>query len=162
MLVRKKKSRLIVDTSGPALIDAVREGVFMIKPNLGELAALQNATDKMDMAAAIKAATGLIRVHGCEMIAVSLGAEGALLVTPKNHYHCKPPAVKVLSTVGAGDSMVAGLVFALVNGYAESDILAYGVAAGTAATLHLGTELCNAADTRRLFRSIVDGQAQIP
>jgi 6-phosphofructokinase 2 len=157
-LARQKQARLIVDTSGPALAEAVRQGVFMIKPNLGELAALEGSKEELRTGDAITAANKLIQDYGCGMIAVSMGAEGALLVTPNGHYQCRPPKVKVMSTVGAGDSMLAGLLFALVNGYAEPDILAYGVAAGTAATLHPGTGLCDKEDTERLFE-VIAGQA---
>jgi 6-phosphofructokinase 2 len=150
-IARDKKARLIVDTSGQALVDAVREGVFMIKPNLGELAALHGATENLSYEDAIKAANKLIVANNCEMIAVSMGAKGALLISRNGQYHAKPPEVQVQSTVGAGDSMLAGLLFGLINGYSEVDMLRYGVAAGTAATLHPGTELCNKADTDRLF-----------
>jgi 6-phosphofructokinase 2 len=160
-LARQKKAKLIVDTSGPALIDAVREGVFMIKPNLGELAALQGTKENLSFEDAINAGNKLIVANNCEMIAVSMGGEGALLITSNGHYHAKPPEVKVQSTVGAGDSMLAGLLFALVAGYSELDMLRYGVAAGTAATLHPGTELCNKADTDRLYKLIAGQKIEV-
>lgn len=160
-LARQKKAKLIVDTSGPALIDAVREGVFMIKPNLGELAALQGVTENLSFEDAVNAGNKLIVANNCEMIAVSMGGEGALLITRNGQYHAKPPEVKVQSTVGAGDSMLAGLLFALVAGYSELDMLRYGVAAGTAATLHPGTELSNKADTDRLYKLIAGQKIEV-
>jgi 6-phosphofructokinase 2 len=156
-LARQKKAKLIVDSSGQALIDVVREGVFMIKPNLGELAALHGATENLSFEDAISAANKLIVANNCEMIAVSMGGEGALLITRDGQYHAKPPEVKVQSTVGAGDSMLAGLLYGLITGYSTIDMLRYGVAAGTAATLHPGTELCNKADTDRLY-SLIAGK----
>jgi 6-phosphofructokinase 2 len=160
-LASQKKAKLIVDTSGQALIDAVQEGVFMIKPNLGELAALHGATENLSFEDAISAANKLIVANSCEMIAVSMGGEGALLITRNGQYHAKPPEVKVQSTVGAGDSMLAGLLFALVAGYSEVDMLRFGVAAGTAATIHPGTELCNKADADQLFRTIVGRKIEV-
>lgn len=156
-LAREKKIKLVVDTSGPALQAVIQEGVFMLKPNLGELASLTGSKEDLNLEDAVSACKKLIENHGCEMIVVSMGADGAVLVTGNGHHHIKPPKVEVLSTVGAGDSMVAGLLNALVNGYSEKNMLAYGVAAGTAATLHPGTELCSKADTERLYSVIGQG-----
>lgn len=153
-IAKTNNARLVVDTSGPALAEAVKQGAFLVKPNLGELATLRGARENLSLKDAVEAATALIEENHCEMIAVSMGAEGALLVTREHHYKARPPQVKVQSTVGAGDSMLAGLLFALVNGYTMPDILAYGVAAGTAATLHPGTELCDKTDTNKLFKLI--------
>ncbi len=155
LLAKEKHARLVVDTSGPALSEAVKQGVFLIKPNLGELAAIEGTREDLSFEDAVAAATKLIQAHGCEMIAVSMGADGALLVTRNGHHHHKPPKVNVQSTVGAGDSMLAGLLYAFVNNYPEDKMLAYGVAAGTAATLHPGTELCDKADTERLYNAIL-------
>ena len=65
-----------------------------------------------------------------------------------------PPKVTIHSTVGAGDSMVAGMVLALAKGWDLKDVLGYGVAAGTAATLNPGTELCKKEDTERIFKEL--------
>jgi 6-phosphofructokinase 2 len=157
-LAGEKNAKLVIDTSGPALADAVQEGVFMIKPNLGELANLAGHQDDLNFDGALNAARELINNQRCEMVAVSMGAEGAMLVTRNGYHRAKPPDVKVMSTVGAGDSMLAGLLFALVNGFAESNMLAYGVAAGTAATLNPGTGLCDKTNTEQLYRTIIGSQ----
>ncbi len=121
---------------------------------------IEGSKEDLNLEDAINAASRLIKLYGCEMIIVSMGAEGALLVTSNGHYHIKPPQVEVLSTVGAGDSMLAGLLYALVHGYSEKDMLAYGVAAGTAATLHQGTELCDKTDTDQLYKLIKNGNVK--
>ena len=90
----------------------------------------------------------------CKHVVVSLGAKGAILVNEMTTVHFIPPAVKLLSTVGAGDSMVAGILFKLVSNAAMIDAVRFGVACGTAATLNTGTELCHLADAQILFDSM--------
>ena len=83
-----------------------------------------------------------------------MGADGAMLVTARDSFRIKTPKVERKSTVGAGDSMVAGIVFSLSNGKNLKNALAYGIACGTAATLNPGTELCKKDDADRLYMQI--------
>ena len=83
-----------------------------------------------------------------------MGKEGALLVTKDLELKFTPPVVKQKSTVGAGDSMVAGIIYSLSNGEELETAVQYGVACGTAATLNEGTELCRLEDAERLFNII--------
>ncbi|HTL07787.1 MAG TPA: 1-phosphofructokinase family hexose kinase [Chitinophagaceae bacterium] len=152
-IARRKEARLVVDTKGEALLHAVKEGVYMIKPNLGELCALagverSQGSDAMDLARQV------LNHSRCSIIVVSLGAEGALLVSRTEAYQVPAPALKVSSTVGAGDSMVAGIVYSLQQGQSLQSALQYGVACGSAATLHPGAMLCTRADADRLYASI--------
>ncbi|GAC1439087.1 MAG: 6-phosphofructokinase II [Sediminibacterium sp.] len=154
LLGRQKGARLIVDTSGEALQAALQEGLFLIKPNLGELSSVYGK-EKLAPHEIAAAARSIIEQGKCEVVVVSLGAAGALLVRGTEQIQVKPPAVNVLSTVGAGDSMVAGMVYALSEGLGWKETLCYGVAAGTAATMNSGTALCSKAATERIFRSLV-------
>ncbi len=153
IIAREKGAKLVVDTSGQALEHAVKKGVYLIKPNLGELSGLYGK-EKLSGEEIITAARTIITKGGCEVMVVSMGAEGALLVTATDQLHVKPPSVTIHSTVGAGDSMVAGMILALINEYTLQDALRYGVAAGTAATLNAGTELCKKEDTDRIFAQL--------
>ena len=143
-------ARLIVDTSGEPLRKAINEGVFMIKPNLGELSML-NGVEELNDADVVTSARSIINKGGAEVIVVSMGASGASLVTKDEIFYCPSPAVRKKSTVGAGDTMVAGIVLAMSNEYSWQDVLRYGVAAGTATTMNSGTELCKKNDVDRLF-----------
>ena len=153
VLAKQKNARLVVDTSGEALQHAVQEGLFLIKPNLGELAGLYGK-EKLATEEIVTAAKSIINKGGCEVMAISMGAEGAMLVTATEQLQLRPPKVTIQSTVGAGDSMVAGMMLALSKGWNWKEVLAYGVAAGTAATLNSGTELCKKEDTERLFAQL--------
>jgi 6-phosphofructokinase 2 len=140
-IVKEKKSKLVLDTSGDALRHALDEGVFLAKPNLGELSNLVGAQE-LDANNVLEAARELIAGGKCEMLVISMGAGGAMLVTANEYYHEPAPPIKIKSTVGAGDSMVAGIIIAMQKKLSLRDVLRYGIAAGTAATMNAGTGLC--------------------
>jgi 6-phosphofructokinase 2 len=152
-IVKKRNAKLIVDTSGEALKQAVREGVFMIKPNLNELSSLYGK-EELQQDELIMAARSVIHDGGCEVMVVSMGKGGAVLVTKDKNIHVIPPDVPVRSTVGAGDSMVAGMVFGLSNGLSWEGVLRYGIACGTAATMNEGTALCKKESVEVLLKEL--------
>lgn len=143
------EARLILDTSGPALMAAADEGLYLLKPNLGELSALAGVP-QLEMNQVDDAALEIIRQGKCEIVVVSLGPQGALLVTRDGFEHIPAPMVKKRSTVGAGDSMVAGMVWALSAGKTPIEMARVGVACGSAATMNPGTELFHPEDVWRL------------
>lgn len=145
------KVKIILDTSGPALAETLREGVFLIKPNLSEMAALAGV-ETITANEEAEIAKGFIADKKCKIVVVSLGARGALMVSEKGTEYVVPPTVPQQSSVGAGDSMVAGMVYALSQNWDYSNVLRYGVAAGTAATMTAGTELCRKEDVDRIFK----------
>ena len=152
-IARKKNARLIVDTSGEALKEAVAAGVYLIKPNLGELSMLLGK-EELNIELVDDAAKEVIEKGNCEVVVVSMGPAGAMLVTKEGALQIMPPAVKRKSTVGAGDSMVAGIVLSLSRNKSLTEAVQYGVASGTAATMNPGTELCRKEDADHLFRLI--------
>ncbi len=152
-IARKKKAKLVIDTSGRALQLAVQCSAWMIKPNLRELGLLAGQKDlTVEMAGPV--ARQLIGQKLCEVILVSLGAEGALLVDSETTTRLLQPKEKVKSTVGAGDSLVAGMIYKLSLGETLVEAARYGVACGCAATLKPGSELCSKSDADRIFSSI--------
>jgi 6-phosphofructokinase 2 len=102
----------------------------------------------------IPVAREIISKGQAEVIVVSLGDLGAVLVTINESYHIIPPQVKKKSTVGAGDSMVAGIVLSLARKKTLKEVLQFGVACGTAAVMNPGTELCRKKDAERLFEEL--------
>ncbi len=143
-------ARFILDTSGKALLTAADEGVFLLKPNLAELSALVGVK-KLEMDQVDDAALDLIKKGACEVVVVSLGPQGCLLVTSEGFEHIPAPTVKKQSTVGAGDSMVAGMVWALSQGKSYREMAQLGVACGSAATMNKGTELFHPKEVERLY-----------
>lgn len=148
-LCRARSARLVLDTSGPALAAALAEGVYLFKPNLKELAEL--AGRPLDSAAQWQAAARQLVLDGrAEVVALTLGHLGALLVT-RDAMWCAPPLdVEVSSAVGAGDSFVGALVWGLQQCLPTEQAFRWGVAAGTATLLSAGTALCTPEDVRRL------------
>lgn len=155
-IAKDKKAKFIVDTTGEALKQAVDEGVYLLKPNLGELSTL--AGKKKIRPEEVKdIAAGIIANGKCEVMIVSMGAAGAMLVTKDIAEIIAPPPVIRKSTVGAGDSMVAGIIFYLSLDKSLIEAAQFGVACGTAATMNPGTELCKKEDAERLFALIQKG-----
>ena len=133
---------------------ALREGVYLIKPNVREFRELVG--ENIQEEAQIKAeAQKMVRAGQCQVLVISLGAAGALLVGEDFAEHILPPTVPIVSKVGAGDSMVAGIVLSLVRGKPLRESVLFGVASGTAAVMTPGTELCRREDAERLFESMV-------
>lgn len=144
-----EEARLVVDTKGEPLRQALGEGAYLIKPNLAELEALAGR-ELGDEEAIETAARELIGEARAVVVVVSLGRGGALLVTEDGAERMGAPAVRTQSKVGAGDSMVGGLVLALARGSDLSAAVRFGIAAGAAAVMTPGTELCRRPDVERI------------
>ncbi len=145
-----RRCRVVIDTSGPALAASLGSGVFLIKPNLRELAELSGR--ELDDDATIEAAARqLVEAGRSQVVLSSLGAGGALLVTREGALRLHAPTVPIRSRVGAGDSMVAGVTLALARGEDVQQAARLGIAAGSAAVMTPGTQLCRRADVERLY-----------
>ena len=154
-LARDLNSKLIVDTSGDSLVAAANAGVYLLKPNMRELRILAQGEIESE-AQQKQAARGLIKSGKAKIVIVSLGAGGALLVTKNITEHIRTPTVPIRSKLGAGDSMVAGVVLSLAQGKRILDAIKFGVAAGAAGVMTPGTELCRKEDTDKLYQRLMD------
>ncbi|WP_245638405.1 1-phosphofructokinase family hexose kinase [Croceicoccus bisphenolivorans] len=146
--------RVVLDTSGEPLAAALEAGgLFLAKPSLGEfealagrkLATLQEVGD---------AALGYVTAGKVQQIAVTLGHRGAVLAHAGGVLCRRGLDVPVRSATGAGDSFVAGMVHALASGMDAADAFRRGMAAGTAAVLTPGTDLCEVADIERMWLAL--------
>ena len=146
-------AKCIIDTSGAALQALKGKHAFMIKPNISELNKMLNLEqlEKKDIA---DAAQQTVLDGYAEMIVVSMGADGAWLVTKDEKHFAAAPSAKKRSTVGAGDSMVAGMTFMLQQQRSLKEVISFGVACGTAATMNEGTKLFNKEDAEHLYKII--------
>jgi 6-phosphofructokinase 2 len=155
VITKKSNTKLIVDTSGEALVKVLESGVYLIKPNVGELAKLVGV-ERLEMEEVNQAAKQIIKNDGAKIIVVSLGPQGAILVTKDNYEFVPAPNVAKKSTVGAGDSMVGGMVWALSQNKNLKEVIRWGVACGSAATMNEGTKLFKTEDANRLFDWLKD------
>lgn len=142
-------ARTIVDAAGAALRAALAAGPALVKPNVEEASELLGrALDGDDdvLAAALE-----LRARGARYAVVSQGGDGAIGAGPDGCWKALPPPVLARSTVGSGDSMVAGLAIALDEGRGLDDGLRLGTACGAATAMTAGTHLCRAEDVERLL-----------
>jgi 6-phosphofructokinase 2 len=155
-ITKRCNAKIIADTSGKPLQMALDEGLYLIKPNINELASLVNK-GTLGPKEVHEAALQVLSQSNCEMIAVSMGSDGAMLITKNDHVQIKAPEVEKKSTVGAGDSMVAGMTYMINKNASIKEILAFGVACGTAATMNEGSQLFKKNDVSTLFNQIMQG-----
>lgn len=146
-------AQTVVDTSGPSLKAVLDEGVMLFKPNLHELSEMVGTELGTD-AARVDACRKLIVSGRAQAVALTLGDQGALLVTAKQVWKAQPLAIEVVSAVGAGDSFVGGMVSALAAGKPLDEAFRMAVAAGSAAVMSPGTELCRKEDVTRLLPQV--------
>ena len=146
-------TRVVLDTSGPPLAAALDEGVFLVKPNLGELQRLMDKTANSPQEQEALAKQ-LVDEDKAKVVALTLGPDGALLAWKGGVRRLASPNVEVKSAVGAGDSFVAGITYGLARGMEMEEAFALGVSTGTASVLTAGSELCHRADIERLFAEI--------
>ena len=152
-------SKLIVDTSGKQLKLAAEAGVFLLKPNMRELGTLAGNEIESETHQ-IEAAREIVEAGNAEVVVVSMGAGGALLVNKDHSEHIRTPTVPIRSKLGAGDSMVAGIVYSLAKGNSIRKAVMYGIAAGASAVMTPGIELCNKSDTESLYENLLESQEQ--
>ena len=152
IIAKEKEARIIVDTSGEALHLAARSGVYLLNPNVRELQerTKQEISNELELK---KAAMKFIKEEQSEVV-VSLGAGGALVVTNDGYEHVQTPTVPIKSKVGAGDSMVAGIVLSLQRGKILREAIRFSIAAGAAAVMNLQRELCRLQDPENLFMKV--------
>ncbi|MBC3540712.1 1-phosphofructokinase family hexose kinase [Rufibacter sp. H-1] len=149
-IATKKGFKLVVDTSGEALMKAAGKGIYLLKPNLNELAALARK-EVISAQEQEELATQVLQEGKSQILVVSLGPRGAMLASQDGFEYIVPPTVKQESAVGAGDSMVGAMVLKLLEGWALPEVVRYGVAAGTAATMTPGSELCRKSDVESIY-----------
>jgi 6-phosphofructokinase 2 len=152
-LARAKGTQVVLDTSGPALSAALEEGVFMVKPSLRELRELVGRPLETQ-AQWLEASYDLVNSGKTHIVVLSLGEGGAWLVTASDTCFAPALQVQVVSTIGAGDSFVGGMVWALCQGLPVRESFRYGVAAASAAVLSVGAGLCSQADVIHLHDQV--------
>ncbi len=149
-LADTRNTHFILDASGNALKRAAEHGVFMLLPNINELKQMLDKEPE-DEKALIRASRDIVEKGWAEVLVVSLGAGGAILTTMDGSEHLRAPTVPIKSRVGAGDSMAAGIVTSLAQGNNIRESVRYGIAAGSAAVMSPGSELCRKEDFDRIY-----------
>lgn len=156
-LVRRAQdrgARVVLDSSGPALAATLAAGgLALVKPSLGEFRSLTGralATPDETAAAALE----MVASGRADIVAVTMGHEGAVLASAEGSLHRLPPDVPVKSATGAGDSFVGAMTLALARGQPLTEAFLRGMAAGSATVLNPGTDLCRPDDVERLYADL--------
>lgn len=152
-MVEKENLKAVLDTRGKPLTEGIKATPFMIKPNRYEAEQILGKTiDNLEssIAAALE-----LRSRGIELVVLSMGKEGALMACSKGVWLATPPRVEVKSGVGAGDSMLAGIITGLTQNKSHEEAFKLGTAAGAATTTQEGTQLCCQADIEKLIPQVM-------
>ncbi len=131
-----KDCKVILDTRGLPFVEGLKEGVFLTKPNNHELEEFFNR--KLNNIEEIIQAGKDLQALGSKNVLISLGKDGSILITEKEVYIGNAPQGKLISSVGAGDSMVAGVVYGIAKGMTLEDSYKYGIASGSSTAFSEG------------------------
>ncbi len=152
-IARAKKIKLIADSSGQPLKSILHKGVYLLKPNLTELCFLAEK-EHLDYDEIEDTASEMVHNGSCEIMIVSMGSSGAMLVSKEIVKTFAAPVVKKISTVGAGDSMVAGIAWMLEQNEPIENAVRFGIACGSAATINKGSRLFKKEDAFRFYERL--------
>jgi len=136
-VVQSCQARVILDTSGEALIHGCHAGPYLVKPNAYEAHKLTGLP--VDSLTEIAAAAQAVQKLGTTVVVISMGKDGAMLVEEGQVWIAKSPKIEERNPIGAGDSMVGGLVWGLDANLELQEALRWGVACGAAAASLSGT-----------------------
>lgn len=152
-MIKDKNKKVILDASGDLLKEGIKALPTMIKPNSEEMenllgVSINNREEVINSA---------IKLHesGIEIVVVSLGKDGALLVCKEGVYHGKPPKINVVNTVGCGDSMVAAFAVAMEREYSNIDSLKYAISISAANAMTFSTGNFNSGDADNILKNII-------
>ncbi|MFZ5590290.1 MAG: 1-phosphofructokinase [Bacillota bacterium] len=151
-LAKEKNVQVILDAEGEVLKEGIKARPFAVKPNIYELEGLVGrllATEK-DI---LSAAQEIVR-EGIEVVVVSMGGRGAIVLSKDEAYCVTPFAITPQSTVGAGDSMVAAMVYAFLENKTLEEVSRWAVAAGTVTASKAGTEVCSLEEVQRSLNKV--------
>jgi len=138
-VLNAKHSQVLLDTSDEALRFGLQEKPYLVKPNALEAHVLTGLP--VDTPQQIKTVAAAVRQLGAQNVVISMGKQGALLQTDEGTWLTHSPKIKEMNPIGAGDSMVGGLVYALSQGYSVKESLGWGVASGAATASLPGTQV---------------------
>jgi 6-phosphofructokinase 2 len=152
--MRRRDISVVLDSSGPGLRGGLAEGgVFLVKPSIGELRQLSglDLAGRDDIA---HAAMEIVRSGQAANVAVTMGHDGAILANAGGPIFLPAADIEAKSAVGAGDSFLSAMLFAIAAGWDLGEAFRFGIAAGAAAVMSPGHDLARPDDIRRLYGQV--------
>jgi 1-phosphofructokinase len=151
-LARQVGARTVLDADAEALEAGLSGRPDLVKSNHHEAERLLHRS--LDEDAALIQAAEEMRAAGAGTAVVTAGARGAVAVSKDGSWWARPPHIDIVSAVGAGDALLAGMVMKLEEGAGMEEAMAWGTAAGAAACLTTGTQLCRRDDVVRILPGV--------
>ncbi|MDT8282428.1 MAG: 1-phosphofructokinase family hexose kinase [Gammaproteobacteria bacterium] len=137
--INQQGGRAVLDAYGETLQQALEAKPWLVRLNHYVLETTMKR--RMDTKEQVAEVARTIQQLGVEYVCVSLGDKGAVLIDADNSYHCEAPRIHKQSTVGSGDSLLAGLIATALRQETTQQMLRFGVICGSATASHPGTEL---------------------
>ncbi|MEN8166978.1 MAG: 1-phosphofructokinase family hexose kinase [Pseudomonadota bacterium] len=147
------RGKVVLDAHGVVLKNALEAKPFLLRSNRYVLEML--IKKRLDSIEAVAEAAREIQRGGTEIVCISLGTEGAVLVDSRSSYHCTAPRVRVYSTVGSGDAMLAGMIAASLRQQNAEEMLRFGIICGSATASYPGTCLFKRAEIEKAEYDLV-------
>lgn len=149
----REHTKTVLDADGSLLVEGMKASPYMIKPNIHELEAAFHTKLTTDEDV-ISFCQSLANKYGISLILVSMGEKGSLLISENSCYKADPVKIEVKSTVGAGDSMIAGMLYGISQGLAIEEAFAYATASGTLAVTKEGTQSFSLEEVQEMFKRV--------
>jgi 1-phosphofructokinase family hexose kinase len=151
---KKENIKVMLDADGDQLKLGIKEKPFMIKPNIYETERLLNRKiNRDDDKEIIEIAKSFVN-DGIEIVAISRGPKGVIVAAKNEIINAIPPDVSVQSTIGAGDSFIAGFLLEFAKSSNLVEAVRLGVACGSASAMAGGTALCRKEDVEKLLDKV--------
>lgn len=147
-------TKTVLDADGSLLVEGIEASPYLIKPNIHELEAAYQIKFTSDTEI-ISFCRSLADKHGITLVLVSMGERGSLLITENACYQAVPVKVEVKSTVGAGDSMIAGMLYGTQKGMPAKEALAFATACGTLAVTKEGTMTLSLTEIQEILKKVL-------
>lgn len=151
-IAKEKEALVILDADEELLKEGIKAHPDIIKPNNHELQKLLDLSDITEDN--IINAAKQLKAQGIQKIMISLGEKGGVFVTQKGVCKCEGLKVPVKSTVGAGDSMVAAIVYSILNNFNDEETLSFATACGAASVSLDGTQACTLQQVSELLKEV--------
>lgn len=150
--IEAKGARIVIDSRSFSKDDLVEMKPWLIKPNEEEIAVYLNR--EISSFESVLDGARQLYSEGIQNVMISLGAEGALLVCKDGAIIARPPKIKALSTIGAGDSSIAGFIAAAAEGKEYAEMLRTAVSYGSAACMSAGTRPPMPNDVKSVYAQV--------
>jgi len=151
-IIQSAGGKALLDTSGDALLEGVQAKPYLIKPNVFEANTLTgiNGKSRADLLSMLRN----IHAGGVSLVVISAGKDASLFSDSNKVFYGQPPQIEEANPVGAGDAMLAGVLYGLVNHMDMADAFAWGIAAGSAAASKTGTRMPSMQEVQTLKEKV--------